>query len=84
MGVSLFLPLYIHTMQRDEQGRAYLEYNVQIGGEPFAYSEGAPYVEDIAELYRDCIRQGKTWQELLGVVGYRFDEIHDFKLYDKR
>jgi hypothetical protein len=36
---------------------------------------GAPYVEDIAELHRECIRQGKSWQELIDVVDCNFDEM---------
>ena len=41
--------------------RAYLEYYERIGGE--------------IELYRECIKQGKSWQELLGTSG-KWDEIH--------
>lgn len=65
----------IELMKRDEIGRAYLEYNDKVGGEPFGFSEGTPYVEDLVKLYMECIQKDKTWQELLDVVGVRFDEI---------
>lgn len=61
-------------------GRAYLEYNEAVGGEPFGYTTGMPVVDiekdygGIIGLYRECIRLGKTWEELLGTDG-RWDEI---------
>lgn len=58
------------------QGRAYLEYNEKVGGEPFGYTIGMSMDVDIdAEyggvvgMYHECIKRGKTWQELLGITG---------------
>lgn len=58
------------------EGRAYLEYNDKIGGEPFGYCVGMPFFDiegkygGLEGLYRECIRQGKTWEELLGTDGH--------------
>lgn len=63
------LPEQIEMYQMDEEGKAYLEYNNKIGGEPFGYSlDGFSLVgkfESIPDLYRECIKQSKTWEELL-------------------
>ena len=64
-------------------GRAYLEYNEAVGGEPFGFSDSMP--ADIYEavdtqyggvvgLYHECIKQGKTWEELLDTTGI-WDEL---------
>jgi hypothetical protein len=64
----------------DAIGRAYLEYNDKVGGEPFGECIGMPVFEidkdygGIVGLYHECIKQGKTWQELLKTSG-RWDEI---------
>lgn len=61
-------------------GKAYLEYNEKIGGKPFGYCTGAPdfHIDEkyggIAGLYAECIKQGKTWEELLNTTG-NWDEI---------
>lgn len=59
----------IESYQMDEEGRLYLEYNNKVGGEPFGYSfDGLSLVgkfDSIADLYRECIKQNKTWEELL-------------------
>lgn len=61
-------------------GRAYLEYNEKVGGEPFGYCTGMPEFEieekygGIEGLYAECVKQGKTWEELLKTTG-RWDEI---------
>ena len=64
-------------------GRAYLEYYEHIGGEPFGCTVGMPvevyeavykqYGGEIG-LYEECIKQGKSWQELLSTSG-KWDEI---------
>lgn len=63
------LPEQIEMYQLDEEGKAYLEYNEKVGGEPFGYSfDGLSLVDkfdNITELYRECIKQNKTWEELL-------------------
>ena len=61
-------------------GRAYMEYNEKVGGEPFGYSTGMPVIDidkeygGIVGLYHECIKKGKTWEELLGTDG-KWDEI---------
>lgn len=62
-------------------GRAYLEYNDAVGGEPFGYCTGMDAEVDIDKeyggvvgLYHECIKQGKTWEELLNTSG-KWDEI---------
>lgn len=61
-------------------GRAYLEYNEKVGGEPFGYGIGMADVDidkeygGLVGLYHECIKQGKTWEELLKTSG-KWDEI---------
>lgn len=60
-------------------GRAYLEYNDAIGGEPFGFTIGMPAIDldqwgGIEGMYRECIRRGITWQELTGWDGHS-DEL---------
>ena len=60
-------------------GRAYLEYNDKVGGEPFGYCTGMDVDIDkeyggLIGLYHECIKQGKTWEELLKTSG-GWDEI---------
>lgn len=50
---------------RTEEGRAYLEYFDKFDTEPYGLCIGYPYVEDITALHLECIRQGKTGEELL-------------------
>lgn len=66
-------------------GRAYLEYNEKVGGEPFGYCTGMDLDVDIDKeyggivgLYHECIKQRKTWEELLGTSG-KWDEIPEEK-----
>lgn len=62
------------------QGKAYLEYNEAVGGEPFGECMGMPDLQieekygGVVGLYHECIKQGKTWQELTGWNGHS-DEI---------
>lgn len=64
-------------------GKAYLEYYKRIGGVPFGCTVGMPvevykavYERYGGEegLYRECIKQGKSWRELLGTSS-KWDEI---------
>jgi hypothetical protein len=61
-------------------GRAYMEYNERVGGEPFGYTIGMDVVDidatygGLVGLYNECIKQGKTWEEILGISGSS-DEI---------
>lgn len=64
-----------------KEGKAYLEYNEKVGGEPFNdLCIGAPdfKIEEkygsIEGLYKECIKQGKTWEELLQTTG-KWDEL---------
>lgn len=72
----------IEILNKTEEGRAYLEYNDKIGGERFGLCIGMPdfHIEERfggeAGLYRECIKRGVTWQELLGTDG-RYDELED-------
>jgi hypothetical protein len=62
-------------------GRAYWEYNEKVGGKPFGYTLGMDLSVDIDKeygglvgLYHECIKQGKTWEDLLGTDG-KWDEL---------
>ena len=61
-------------------GKAYLEYNDKVGGKPFGYCTGMPdfNIEEtyggIEGLYEECIKQDKTWEELLNTTG-KWDEL---------
>ncbi len=67
-------------------GRAYLEYYRVTGGEAFGYSIGMPVkaMELIEELggieamYKECIRRGICWEELLDWNGHS-DEMKPYK-----
>ena len=54
-----------------EEGRKYLEYNDKVGGEPigliipFGYPDGVEEMGGVIAVYNECIKQGKTWEDLL-------------------
>lgn len=50
----------------DEEGRTYLEYFDKFDSAPYGLCIGYPYVENITALHKECIKQNKTWEELLG------------------
>ena len=60
---------------------SYLDYNREVGGEPFGFTTGMPIEADpekyggIAKMYRECIKRGVTWEELLQWDG-RSDELN--------
>lgn len=62
----------IELFKMDEEGRKYLEYNDKVGGEPigltvpFGYPEGVEKMGGVIAVYDECIKQGITWEELLG------------------
>lgn len=64
-----------------EIGKAYLEYNHVIGGEPFGYTVGMPVSADpeiyggVAGMYNECVKRGITWEELLQWSGHS-DELY--------
>ena len=55
-----------------EEGRKYLEYNDKVGGEPiglivpFGYPDGVKEMGGVIAVYEECIKQGRTWEDLLG------------------
>lgn len=59
-------------------GRAYLEYNNAVGGPPLGLTIGMPNIEElyggIEGVYRECIEQNKTWEELIGA---NWDELRE-------
>jgi hypothetical protein len=54
-----------------EEGRKYLEYNDEVGGEPiglivpFGYPDGVDEMGGVIAVYEECIKQGITWEKLL-------------------
>lgn len=55
----------------NDEIKAYLAYRDAVGGEPiglivpFGYPEGVDEMGGVIAVYRECIKQGKTWEELL-------------------
>lgn len=72
----------IEIFKLNSIGRAYLEYNDKVGGEPFGYCTGMPDFEEkyggIEGLYEECIKHGKTWEELLNTTG-KWDELPEME-----
>lgn len=70
----------IELYMMDEEGRSYLEYNDKIGGEPlglvvpYGYPDGVDDLGGVVAVYQECIKQNKTWEELLGVKDKYFNE----------
>lgn len=67
----------IKLFNKTPEGRAYLEYNEKVGGEPFnPFGVTSVDVQEeyggVVGLYHECIKRGKTWEELLG-TGADFD-----------
>ena len=64
-------PWEINLFKEDEEGRKYLEYNDKVGGEPigmivpFGYPKGVEEMGGVIAVYEECIKQGKTWEDLL-------------------
>ena len=62
----------IKMFNETEEGKKYLEYNDKVGGEPislmvpFGYPEGVEEMGGVIAVYEECIKQGITWEELLG------------------
>ncbi len=62
-------------------GGSYLDYNREVGGEAFGFTTGMPKEADpekyggIAKMYRECIRRGMAWEELLQWDGHS-DEMY--------
>lgn len=68
----------VELMQATEEGRKYLEYHKVFNSKPFAYGVGMPDIDElfggIIGLYDECIKQGETWEEL---IGSGWDELKD-------
>lgn len=68
----------IELMQETEEGKKYLEYHKKFNSKPFAYGQGMPDIDElyggIIGLYDECIKKGKTWEQL---IGSGWDEIKD-------
>ena len=62
----------LEMYKTSEEGRAYLEYNDKIGGEPIGlmmpdgYPKGVKEHGGVIAVYKECIEKGITWEELLG------------------
>ena len=62
-------------------GGSYLDNNREVGGEAFGFTTGMPKEADpekyggIAKMYRECIRRGMAWEELLQWDGHS-DEMY--------
>lgn len=64
--------LQIENFEMTEEGRAYLEYNEKVGGEPiglvvpFGYPPGVDRMGGPIEVYKRCIAMDMQWERLLG------------------
>ena len=62
----------IKLFEETEEGQKYLEYNDKVGGEPigeivpFGYPKGVEDMGGMIAVYEKCIKEGVTWEELLG------------------
>lgn len=65
------LPEQIELLQETEEGQAYLEYNDKVGGEPIGFTvpfglpDGVEELGGIVAVYKKCVQENKTWEELL-------------------
>ena len=65
---------------QDEEELAYQEYKKKVGGEPigliipFGYPPGVEEKGGVIAVYKECIKKGVTWEELLN---YNVDERVD-------
>lgn len=65
---------------QDEEELAYREYKKKMGGEPigliipFGYPPGVEEKGGVIAVYKECIKKGVTWEELLN---YNVDERVD-------
>ena len=61
----------LRLFNKTDEGRAYIEYNDVVGGEPigqivpFGYPEGVEKRGGVIAVYEECIKRGITWEELL-------------------
>ena len=71
---KLFYEEYeIELISTTEEGRAYLEYNDMVGGEPLGLTVPTGYPDGVEEMggvilvYKECIKRNITWEKLLNV-----------------
>lgn len=63
----------VELYQMTDEGKAYLEYNEKIGGEPiglvmpYGYPDGVEEKGGVAAVYKECIKKGITWEKLLSI-----------------
>jgi hypothetical protein len=73
----------IDMYQMDEEGRSYLEYNDKVGGDPlglvvpYGYPDGVDDLGGVIGVYQECIKQHKTWKDLLGCPSYEVKEVFE-------
>lgn len=76
-GPDALSPDLMDLFSLTEEGRAFLEYHSYFHSKPFSYSSKMPdqaretveRLGGITGLYRECIRQGVTWETLTGWEG---------------
>lgn len=61
----------LEDLLETEEGRLFVEYNKLTGGDPigltvpFGYPKGVEQMGGVEAVYKECIKKGITWQELL-------------------
>ena len=71
MSKITYEPWEIEMFEETEEGKKYLEYNNQVGGEPlapivpFGYPDGFERYGSVVAVYDECIKREITWEELL-------------------
>ena len=70
----------IEIFNMTQEGKAYLKYNNEVGGEPIGlimpmgYPDGVKEMGGVIAVYEQCCKQHKPWEELLN---YSPDEEMD-------
>lgn len=73
MAKKILKPSAVELYKMTEEGRAYLEYNEKVGGEPigltvpYGYPKGVEERGGVIAVYKECIEKSVSWEELLGV-----------------
>lgn len=67
--------------EKTEEGRAYLAYYDATGGgeigymQPTGYPDGVEQMGGPTAVYRECVKRGITWEELLHFQGDYLDGV---------
>ena len=67
--------------EKTEEGRAYLAYYDATGGgeigymQPTGYPDGVEQMGGPTAVYRECVKRGITWEELLHFQDDYFDGV---------